>query len=110
MSDSSFGSNMIFHLPVDPIALNIPHYFDVIPREDARDISMIKSKLDKGLYQTVDQVNQDVVLMFSNAHKFNGRDSPVSNITKGLEEVWARLYAKAKAAAEAHTHKKPRIG
>ena len=102
---------MIFHFPVDPIALNIPHYFDVIPKENARDISGIKSKLDKGLYQTPEQVNQDVMLMFGNAHKFNGRDSPISNIAAGLEVTWSRLYNKARAGSgDAHVNKKPRYG
>ena len=102
---------MIFHFPVDPIALNIPHYFDVIPKENARDISGIKSKLDKGLYQTPEQVNQDVMLMFGNAHKFNGRDSPISNIAAGLEVTWSRLYNKARVGSgDAHVNKKPRYG
>lgn len=103
--------NMIFHFPVDPIALNIPHYFDVIPKENARDLATIKSKLDKGLYQTPDQVNQDVMIMFGNAHKFNGRDSPISNIAAALEGVWTRLYNKARViGGDGHVNKKPRYG
>jgi len=106
-----YHSNMIFHFPVDPVALNIPHYFDVIPKENARDLSTIKGKLDKGLYQTSEQVNQDVMLMFANAHKFNGRDSPVSNIATALEGTWARLYSKARASGgDGHVNKKPRYG
>ena len=100
---------MLFHVPVDPIALGIPHYFDVISREDARDLSTIKAKLDKGGYRAAEQVNQDIQLMFLNAHKFNGRDSPVSNVTSTLEASWSRLYNKARAAAEGHSNKKPRL-
>ncbi|KAG8818496.1 hypothetical protein FRC17_010811 [Serendipita sp. 399] len=103
--------NMIFHHPVDPIALGIPHYFDVIPREDARDLSTIKNKIDKGLYQGAEQVDQDVKLMFANAYKFNGKDSPISAIASALEQTWNRLYAKARSAGEAggNNSKKPRI-
>ncbi|KAG8853464.1 hypothetical protein FRB91_004856 [Serendipita sp. 411] len=103
--------NMIFHNPVDPIALGIPHYFDVIPREDARDLTTIKSKIDKGLYQSPEQVDQDVKLMFSNAYKFNGRDSPISAIASALEQTWSRLYAKARVAGEGggSNSKKPRL-
>lgn len=99
--------NMIFHFPVDPIALGIPHYFDVIAREDARDLSTIKAKLDKGGYQTAEQVHRDVRLMFSNAYKFNGRDSPVSSVAAALEASWNRLYNRARAAAEGNSNKKP---
>jgi transcription initiation factor TFIID subunit 2 len=101
--------NGIFHLPVDPVLLNIPHYFDVIPKEDARDLTSIKGKLDKGLYQTPEQVNEDVLLMFSNAYKFNGRDSAISTLTVPLEASWTRLYNKIRAAADTHGHKKPRM-
>ncbi|KAG9053325.1 hypothetical protein FS842_008339 [Serendipita sp. 407] len=103
--------NMIFHNPVDPIALGIPHYFDVIPREDARDLTTIKSRIDKGLYQSPEQVDQDVKLMFSNAYKFNGRDSPISSIASALEQTWSRLYAKARVAGEGggSNSKKPRL-
>lgn len=102
---------MIFHFPVDPITLNIPHYFDVIPKENSRDLAGIKSKLDKGLYQSAEQVNQDVMLMFANAHKFNGRDSPISNIAAALEVAWSRLYNKARASSgDGHVNKKPRYG
>lgn len=90
---------MIFHFPVDPIALNIPHYFDIIPKENCRDLASIKNKLDKGLYQSAEQVNQDVILMFANAHEFNGRGSHVSDITVALEVVWSRLYNKAQASS-----------
>jgi transcription initiation factor TFIID subunit 2 len=101
--------NGIFHLPVDPVALNIPHYFDVIPKENARDLGTIKSKLDKGLYQTPEQVDEDVLMMFSNAYKFNGRDSAISDLAAPLEASWIRLYNKIRATADAHGHKKPRM-
>lgn len=101
---------MIFHLPVDPIALGIPHYFDVIPKEDARDLTTIKGKLEKGVYQTADQLNQDTLLMFANAYKFNGRGSPVADIAEQLEKSWHKLYNSARAVAENnHVNKKQRL-
>jgi transcription initiation factor TFIID subunit 2 len=101
---------MIFHLPVDPVALGIPHYFDVIPKEDARDLTTIKGRLDKGMYQSADQLNQDIVLMFSNAYKFNGRGSPIADIAEGLEKSWLKLYNSARATVENnHVNKKQRL-
>jgi transcription initiation factor TFIID subunit 2 len=101
--------NGIFHLPVDPVLLNIPHYFDVIPKENARDLATIKGKLDKGLYQTAEQVNEDALMMFSNAYRFNGRESAISDLAAPLEASWIRLYNKIRATADVHGHKKPRM-
>jgi transcription initiation factor TFIID subunit 2 len=90
--------------------LGIPHYFDVIPRENARDLQTIKSKLDKGVYQSAEQVHQDMEMMFGNAYKFNGRESPVAALAASLEESWKRLYNKAKNTTAGPVVKKPRYG
>lgn len=79
--------SLIFREPVDPIQLGIPQYFDMyvalvlvirgaltnsIPQEDARDLSLIKLKLEKGVYSTARQVDDDFELMLENARVFNG--------------------------------------
>lgn len=83
--------SVIFREAVDPVLLNIPSYFEVyvfpllhprekgdkrlmdrIPEEDARDLSLIKSNLDKGRYSTHKQVDDDFALMLENARVFNG--------------------------------------
>jgi transcription initiation factor TFIID subunit 2 len=66
---------------VDPVALGIPTYFDVIPRRDARDLRSIRQKLDTDKYDTVEAFEADLGLMLGNAIKFNGLDSEVGNIT-----------------------------
>jgi transcription initiation factor TFIID subunit 2 len=67
----------IFQAPVDPIALGIPHYFDVIPRETARDLRTIKGKLDGDSYKAVPDFVADFELMLDNALKFNAPGVPV---------------------------------
>jgi transcription initiation factor TFIID subunit 2 len=52
-----------FGFQVDPVKLNIPHYFDVVPRENARDLSLIKAKLNANRYETVEDFEADVNLM-----------------------------------------------
>jgi transcription initiation factor TFIID subunit 2 len=60
-------------MPVDPVALGIPQYFEIIPQEDARDLSLIKRNLDKAnKYTTAKQVDDDIELMLENAKVFNG--------------------------------------
>ncbi|KAL4266270.1 Transcription initiation factor TFIID subunit 2 [Pleurotus pulmonarius] len=71
----------VFLEPVDPVALGIPTYFDIIPRKDARDIRTIRDKLEAGEYDTAEAFEADVYLMFANAVKFNGAESEVGVIT-----------------------------
>lgn len=65
----------IFREPVDPQALGIPHYFEVI--KNPMDLSTIKHKLDHGLYENPWQYVDDVRLMFDNAWLFNDKKSCV---------------------------------
>ncbi|KAH9486347.1 Transcription initiation factor TFIID subunit 2 [Psilocybe cubensis] len=83
----------IFQNPVDPIALGIPTYFDVIPKKDARDLKTIRQKLDTDKYDSVEAFEADVELMFHNAIKFNGIDSEVGVITVSLREQFRTLVA-----------------
>ncbi|WVF68463.1 hypothetical protein IAT40_003229 [Kwoniella sp. CBS 6097] len=76
-----------FRVAVDPVALGIPQYFDIIPPEDARDMGLIKSKLDKGQYREARQVDADVELMVENARMFNS-DGPVVDAANKLGAWW----------------------
>ncbi|KAG5220968.1 Transcription initiation factor TFIID [Salix suchowensis] len=71
----------VFLEPVDPVALGVPTYFEIIPRKDARDIRTIRDKLEAGDYDTAEAFEADVHLMFANAIKFNGAQSEVGVIT-----------------------------
>lgn len=75
--------------PLTRIALGIPHYFDVIRREDARDLSLITEKLRGDKYSTADALDADVRLMLSNAYKFNAGDEPVLAFVRSFDEVYS---------------------
>jgi transcription initiation factor TFIID subunit 2 len=92
----------IFREPVDPVKLNIPGYFDVyvwyllslckgwqvrIPVEDARDLSTIKTNLEKGRYTTYKQVDDDFTLMLDNARVFNG-EGEITDIVDKFGRWW----------------------
>ena len=68
---SSHPSSWPFLQPVDPVALNIPTYFSEIKRP--MDISTMAGKS----YGGVEEMREDLVLMFENAVLFNGPDSEV---------------------------------
>ena len=68
-------SAAIFQEAVDPIALGIPSYFDIVPQEDARDLSLIKRKLDNDEYSSFEAFEEDFLLMINNCLVFNGEGS-----------------------------------
>ncbi|KAH9968683.1 TATA-binding protein associated factor Taf2 [Russula dissimulans] len=72
--------SFIFREPVDPIALGIPQYHEIIPRKDARDLRTIRQKLDADKYETVEGWEADIELMIRNAIHFNGEESEVGQI------------------------------
>ena len=74
-------SSFVFREPVDPVALKIPTYFDIIPRKDARDLRTIRQKLDADKYDSVEAFEGDIELMFNNAITFNSLESDVGAVT-----------------------------
>ena len=64
-----------FRIPVDPTALQIPDYFDII--KNPMDMSQIKTKLDNGEYKDPWEFVDDVWLMFENAWTYNRKTSRV---------------------------------
>jgi hypothetical protein len=72
--------SFVFREPVDPIALGIPQYHEIIPRKDARDLRTIRQKLDADKYESSEGWEGDVDLMIRNAIHFNGEESEVGQI------------------------------
>ncbi|KAK4688551.1 transcription initiation factor TFIID subunit 2, partial [Tremellales sp. Uapishka_1] len=77
---------VIFLVAVDPVALGIPNYFEVIPQEDARDLSLIRGKLNKQ-YTTFRQVDDDIDLMVENAKVFN-EEGDVFDAAVAFQKWW----------------------
>lgn len=89
-----------FLAPVDPIALNIPHYPSIIPHP--MDLSTIERKVASSnpsrpdhnpsnpRYTSVDQFIDDVRLVFRNCLTFNGPEHQISHMARRLQEVFDR--------------------
>ncbi len=86
----------MFRDPVDPVALGIPTYFDVIPRKNARDLKTILSKLNQDKYETIEAFEADLDLMVDNAILFNGADSDVGGMAIKLQKRYRELLAPIK--------------
>ncbi|XP_044020506.1 histone acetyltransferase p300-like [Aphidius gifuensis] len=92
-----------FRQPVDPQALGIPDYFDIVKKP--MDLSTIKRKLDAGEYRTPLDYCHDVWLMFDNAWLYNNKTSPVYKYCKKLSEVFAEIIG---PVLESHSYRHER--
>jgi len=73
-----------FMAPVDPVALGIPDYLDVI--KHPMDFETIRKKLFSGQYENVADFNADAQLVFSNACTYNHPSSDVYVMAESLRE------------------------
>ncbi|RKO92683.1 Bromodomain-containing protein [Blyttiomyces helicus] len=82
---------LAFLVPVDPVALQIPTYFDIV--KEPMDLGTVGKKLDKGEYSTLNQFARDVRLIFKNCFAFNAPADPVYESGKDLEAQFKKLWS-----------------
>ncbi len=82
--------NLAFLVPVDPDALGIPQYRDII--KNPMDLSTMRKKMDAGFYKDGDEFEADMRLIFRNCYTFNAPGSEVYNLGKELEAVFDRKW------------------
>ncbi|KAJ6627170.1 hypothetical protein B0H10DRAFT_1941346 [Mycena sp. CBHHK59/15] len=100
-----------FLRPVDPVALNIPHYPSIV--RSPMDFSTIERKLvssnptkpdpnpENPRYLTADDVIADVRLIFKNCVTFNGPDHAITLMGKRIEELFDKQIKNLPSPAEA---------
>jgi transcription initiation factor TFIID subunit 2 len=85
---------------VDPIQQNVPEYHNIIPKRDARDLSLIKTNIERERYDSLEALTADIYLMQANATKFNGETSQVAadarTFVKSYETALANFKRKRK--------------
>jgi hypothetical protein len=99
--DDDYG--WVFDKPVDPSALNLPDYADIVKRP--MDLGTIKKNLDGTKYSLPEAFARDVRLVFDNAMLYNPEGEDVHSIAQRLktsfnEEFEQVKKAMAKAAKE----------
>ena len=99
-----------FLRPVDPVALNIPHYLTIV--KNPMDFSTVERKLassnpskpdpnkNNPRYNNADEFVTDVRLIFYNCVTFNGPDHPVTAMGKRVEDIFDKQIKNMPAAAE----------
>ena len=81
-----------FANPVDPVALGIPNYHQIIKKP--MDVSTIRQKLNEQQYENLKEFEVDFRLMFKNCYKFNPDGHPVNNLGKQYEQLFDEQMAK----------------
>ncbi|KAJ2611663.1 hypothetical protein H4S08_003050 [Coemansia sp. RSA 1365] len=80
-----------FLKPVDPVALGVPTYFDIV--KNPMDLSTIQRKIAKKSYRFVADFVADIQLIVDDCFMFNPPDSPVHECGKALHALAAELLA-----------------
>lgn len=83
--------NFPFLQPVDPIALNIPHYTKIV--KNPMDLGTVQTKLSNNKYENGDEFYQDIKLIFKNCYLFNPEGTEVNEMGHKLEAVFDKKWA-----------------
>lgn len=83
--------NYPFLEPVDPVALNCPTYFDYV--KEPMDLGTVSKKLSNWEYQTPEEFENDIRLIFKNCYAFNPDGTIVNMMGHRLEEVFNSRWA-----------------
>lgn len=89
-----------FYYPVDPVALNIPTYHNIIKKP--MDLSTVQTKLRTGQYENAKEMETDVRQIFKNCYKFNIPGDPTYTAGKKTEELFDTKWAQKNRWIEAH--------
>ena len=70
-----YDINNPFLYPVDPVALNIPHYHKIVKKP--MDLQTMGNKMSAGEYTSAKEFEKDFDLIVKNCKLFNGEEHPV---------------------------------
>ncbi|EAQ84216.1 hypothetical protein CHGG_10620 [Chaetomium globosum CBS 148.51] len=106
-----YDINAAFMQPVDPVALNIPHYHKIIKKP--MDLQTMSNKLGSGEYQSSKEFEKDFDLIIKNCKTFNGEDHVVYSQALRLQDLyraelskrdeWMAKHAPVTTAAVSHS-------
>ncbi|CAM9209877.1 unnamed protein product [Ascophyllum nodosum] len=83
---------LAFRSPVDPKAMNIPDYFQIVKKP--MDLGTVKAKLEDGKYDGVEEVARDIRLIWSNCILYNSSGSEFGVLAAGLAKKFEERYSK----------------
>jgi len=80
----------IFMRPVDPVALNIPDYFDIV--KNPMDLMTVHKRISSGLYDSPSLFEGDMLLIWKNAMLYNPVGNFVHNAAKNMMKDFTEQY------------------
>lgn len=81
-----------FQIPVDPVALNIPNYRNLIKKP--MDMRTVGENLHSGQYENAKEYEADVRLIFANCYKFNPPSNVINAMGKDYEKIFVEEWSK----------------
>ncbi|KAI5065285.1 hypothetical protein GOP47_0019980 [Adiantum capillus-veneris] len=91
-----------FNIPVDPVALGIPDYFDIVKRP--MDLGTICKTLERGgKYRSSQDVYEDVQLVWTNCRIYNQKGDPILDLLARVKKNFMKYWT----AAGLYTEKSP---
>jgi bromodomain-containing factor 1 len=82
--------NSVFLAPVDPVALNIPNYRQIV--KNPMDLGTMTQKMKQGQYGKASEVKKDFDLMIENCVIFNPVGNPVRDMGISLQRAFETLW------------------
>ncbi|KAJ5273390.1 hypothetical protein N7478_008515 [Penicillium angulare] len=89
-----------FYYPVDPVALNIPTYHNVIKKP--MDLSTAQGKLKTGQYENAEEFAGDIRLMLKNCFKFNLPGDPTYAAGQALQDLFESKWKELDSYVNKH--------
>ncbi|KAH7301550.1 hypothetical protein KP509_23G031600 [Ceratopteris richardii] len=91
-----------FNVPVDPVALGIPDYFDIVKKP--MDLGTICKNLERGgKYRSSRDVYEDVQLVWTNCRIYNQKGDPILDLLARVKKNFMKYWT----AAKLYTEKSP---
>ncbi|XP_052790647.1 bromodomain-containing protein 3-like isoform X2 [Mya arenaria] len=84
-----------FQVPVDPVKLNLPDYYDII--KQPMDLGTIKTRLETMYYHSAKECIQDFNQMFTNCYIYNKPGEDIVHMAQALEKVFLSKVAQMPA-------------
>lgn len=91
-----------FNIPVDPVALGIPDYFDIVKKP--MDLGTVCKNLERGgKYRGSQDVYEDVQLVWTNCRIYNQKGDPILELLARVKKNFMKYWT----AAGLYTEKSP---
>lgn len=82
----------IFKEPVDHVGLGLTDYLDII--KQPMDLSTVSKKLKTGVYNSIQDVLNDLTLIWTNCKTYNLQGSEIYLLAVAMEKVCKKLWEK----------------